>query len=178
MVTLFSTITLRTLRHSPSNFVNTVKVMLASIAVLLLSACIGSKAEPLPAMTVWKSPFCGCCTKWVEHLEGHGFTVNVVDEIAMSPMKSSLDIAAEHQSCHTAKIGDYLIEGHVPATDIKKLLTEKPPIRGLAVSGMPAGSPGMEMGQRFDAFDVIAFSEDQPDRVFSHHDKPNWQIQE
>lgn len=141
---------------------------------ILLSACSSPKAEPLPPMTVWKSPSCGCCTLWVAHLQEQGFTVNVVDEWAMSPLKSSLKIAPEHQSCHTAKIGNYLIEGHVPAADIKRLLVEKPAVVGLSVPGMPVGSPGMEMGTRFDPFDVIAFSHDQPDLVFNHHAAPTW----
>ena len=93
----------------------------------------------------------------------------------MSPLKSSLGIAPEHQSCHTAKVGNYLVEGHVPAADILRLLQEKPAIIGLTVPGMPVGSPGMEMGDRFDPFDVIAIVSSSEQRVFARHDSADWE---
>ena len=145
------------------------------LAGSLLAGCGQSEpavtAQPNePQMTVYKSPTCGCCEKWVDHVRSHGITVTVVDEPQMNPLKGSLGIPAELRSCHTAKIGGYLIEGHVPAPDIQRLLRERPAVDGLAVPGMPIGSPGMEMGDRLDAYTVIAFGGDQRSD-FAHHGK-------
>lgn len=96
-------------------------------------------------VVVHKSPTCGCCTKWVEHLRSNGFTVEVHDEADVASSKRRLGVPAPMASCHTAEVGGYFVEGHVPAADIQRLLTQRPAIRGLAVPGMPAGSPGMEL---------------------------------
>ena len=160
------------------------RVATLAVAVALLAGCqrpeaAGAPAEAAPQktrITVWKSPSCGCCGKWVEHLVEHDFDVEVVEEAAMAPMKAHLGIPTELQSCHTAKVDGYLIEGHVPAADIRRLLAEKPAVRGLAVPGMPVGSPGMEMGERFDAFDVLAFGDGQPVRRFARHERASWSV--
>ena len=151
-------------------------ILLIGIATaMLLQACTqGSAPEPPPTVTVWKSPSCGCCGKWVDHLKAEGFVVTVIDERAMAPLKSSLQIPQELQSCHTAKVGDYLVEGHVPAADIRRLLAERPDARGIAVPGMPAGSPGMEVPGRFDAFDVMLFGAEGESRFYAHHAAPSW----
>lgn len=139
----------------------------------LLSACgqaelATDSKSPETHMTVYKSPTCGCCQKWVEHIRSNGITVTVVDEPQMNPLKGSLGIPSDLRSCHTAKIGGYLIEGHVPAADILRLSREQPAVQGLAVAGMPIGSPGMEIGDRVDAYTVVAFGEEQR-YDFAHH---------
>lgn len=113
------------------------------------------------AMTVYKSPTCGCCGKWVEHMEEAGFEVTVDDFADMSMIKEQHGIQPDLQSCHTAIVGDYIIEGHVPADAIERLLAEQPDIAGLVVPGMPIGSPGMEVDGYEDApFTVFAFDVD------------------
>jgi hypothetical protein len=120
------------------------------------------------AVTVYKSRTCGCCNKWVDHMRKHGFKVTTHDTEDMASIKASLGVPATLESCHTAVIGKYVIEGHVPASDIDRLLKRKPKIGGLAVPGMPSGSPGMENGRK-DAFDVIAFTAGRKSSVFAKH---------
>jgi len=117
---------------------------------------------------VYKSPTCGCCTKWVKHLEQNGFIVQALNSRDMSAVKRQMGITRDIQSCHTGEIDGYFIEGHVPASDIKRLLKEKPKAAGLTVPGMPMGSPGME-GHRKDAYSVLLISEDGEQQVFSKH---------
>lgn len=127
-------------------------------------------AQPAPArVTVFKDPNCGCCKLWVDHLRKHAFTVTTKDTSDVAPIKNSARVPNGHRSCHTAFVNGYVIEGHVPAEDIKRLLAEKPKIAGLAVGGMPIGSPGMEVGQRKDPYDVVAFNRDGSTRVFAKH---------
>lgn len=99
----------------------------------------------LPMMIVNKSPSCGCCGSWVEHVKKAGFKVEINDTEEMNPIKERVGVPYGKGSCHTAEVGGYFIEGHVPAEDIKRLLTERPDAKGLTVPGMPAGSPGMEL---------------------------------
>lgn len=117
-------------------------------------------------IVVYKSPTCGCCKAWVSHLEENGFTVETHDQVNMNPIKAEMGVPYQYRSCHTAKVGDYVIEGHVPADLIGKLLQEKPPIKGLAVPGMPMGSPGME-GPRKDDYDVMAFQANGKATIYS-----------
>ena len=121
----------------------------------------GARAAPKPAIKVSKDPNCGCCTGWVEHLRSNGFTATVVDASDMQAVKQRLGVPAELASCHTAEIAGYVIEGHVPAYAINRLLAEKPQARGLAVPGMPVGSPGMEGGTP-EPYEVILFGKDHP----------------
>jgi len=121
-----------------------------------------------PEITVYKSPTCRCCTGWVEHLRKHGFKVTVKDTEDMEAIKADLGVPKNLTSCHTAVVGKYVIEGHVPAADIQRLLAKKPKIAGLAVPGMPAGSPGMEVGYT-DKYDVIAFAAGRKNLVFARH---------
>lgn len=120
-----------------------------------------SRLGPAPrpgVVQVFKSPTCGCCNEWVKHLEANGYTVEVQDRADMAAVKRELGLPGEMASCHTARIDGYVIEGHVPADDIDQLLAERPDVKGLAVPGMPVGSPGMEVeGQPADPYDVIAF---------------------
>lgn len=113
-------------------------------------------SEPLE-IKVYKSPSCGCCNEWVTHLEQHQFKVTSINHRQMSAIKQQLGVPQNLQSCHTAVINGYLVEGHVPAQDIKQMIIEKPDILGISVPHMPVGTPGMEMGDRKDPFKVIAF---------------------
>lgn len=123
-----------------------------------------------PTLTVYKDPSCGCCTKWVAHLRGAGLRPVVHDRTDMDSLKDSLGVPATLRSCHTAVAGRYVIEGHVPAVDIERLISSAPQgIIGIAVPGMPAGSPGMEMGARADHYDVIAFSVNGATKMFARH---------
>ncbi len=116
----------------------------------------GSDNQPLN-ITVYRAASCGCCKGWIEHLQKQGFTVNDVVREDVSPVKDQHGVPDHARSCHTALIDGYVIEGHVPAGDIKRLLQERPAVRGLAVPGMVTGTPGMEMGERRDPFMVISF---------------------
>jgi hypothetical protein len=113
----------------------------------------------LPSMRVSKDPNCGCCAQWIEHVRAAGFGVEVVDTGDLAPIKQRLGIPAELAACHTAEIGGYAIEGHVPAAAIRRLLDERPAAQGLAVPGMPIGSPGMEVaGAPAEIYDVVLFA--------------------
>ena len=126
------------------------------------------------ALIVNRTETCGCCGAWVERMNSAGLRteVNFVDEEALGLIKAQLGISAELSSCHTATIGSYFIEGHVPAADIFKLLTEKPNARGLSVPGMPIGSPGMEMGNNKEPFDTLLVFENGKTKVFNSHAQP------
>lgn len=121
-----------------------------------------------PEITVYKSPTCKCCTGWVEHLRKHGFTVIVKETADMDAIKADLGVPRDLTSCHTAIVGKYVVEGHVPAKDIDLLLKKKPKIAGIAVPGMPAGSPGMEVG-RTEKYDVVTFAPGGKRSIFSRH---------
>lgn len=133
------------------------------------SAPVSHAASVAPRVTVFKDPNCGCCRSWVEHLRKHGFDVVTRDTSDLSGPKRTGRVPAQLHSCHTAFVNGYVVEGHVPATDIQRLLKEKPKVAGIAVAGMPAGSPGMEVGGRVDRYDVIAFNRDGSTRVFARH---------
>ena len=117
---------------------------------------------------VYKSPTCGCCKKWVKHLQDNGFEVKSHDVKNVVPYKIKYGVTRPLASCHTARVGGYTIEGHVPAADIKRLLKEEPKVTGLAVPGMPMGSPGME-GHRKDAYSVFSFDATGNMKVFAKH---------
>lgn len=134
-----------------------------ALAVLVLLAAQTTVAADI---VVYKSPTCGCCGKWVEHMEKAGISVDVENMSNVAPIKRELGIPRRMQSCHTAKVGDYFVEGHVPAGLVKHLLDDKPDIKGLTVPGMPMGSPGME-GPRKDPYDVIAIGKDGGYRVYA-----------
>lgn len=127
-----------------------------------------ASSATLPVVTVYKSPTCGCCSSWVEHMREAGFEVEAHDVNDLAEVKSRLGVFPQHQSCHTAKVGDYVVEGHVPADLVRKLLREQPSVAGLAVPGMPRGSPGMEMPDgTTDPYDVIAFTENGESAVYA-----------
>ena len=131
-----------------------------------------SMAKPsLPQVDVYKNPECGCCGAWVDHLKASGFVVKVHETPDTAPVRKRHGIPDALGSCHTAVVGGYAVEGHVPAADIKRLLLEKPAAAGLSVPGMPVGSPGMEVGSRKDAFQVLLVSRAGTTRVYSSYPK-------
>ena len=121
---------------------------------------------PPSVITVYKDPNCGCCSKWIEHMSKSGFVVTARDVTSMDEIKKTMRVPAELQSCHTSVVDKYVIEGHVPADLVKKFLAEKSTALGLAVGGMPMGSPGME-GPRADKYDVMVFDRDGKSRVYA-----------
>jgi hypothetical protein len=142
-------------------------VMRAAIA-LIPASIAGSAIAATPTIEVWKSPSCGCCAEWVKHLQANGFTVKVNDA-GNASARARLGVPAKLGSCHTAQVAGYAIEGHVPAADIKRLLAEKPNAVGLAVPGMPIGSPGMEQGNQRDPYDVLLIERSGSTRVYQSH---------
>lgn len=130
-----------------------------------LLACTQAAAA---TVEVVKSPYCGCCEEWVEHMREAGFTVKVAHVEDVTPTAKRLGVPDELRSCHTAKAGKYVIEGHVPAADVKRLLKEKPEALGLAVAGMPAGSPGMDQGSAKEPYKTILITSGGT-RVFAAH---------
>jgi hypothetical protein len=144
------------------------KHLLPFAAALLLAAAAGHAAAETGQ--IWKSPTCGCCTKWVEHMAAHGFALEGKDVSPreLNQRKAELGLKPEQSSCHTALIDGYTIEGHVPAEDVKRLLAERPDAIGLAVPGMPVGSPGMETGPA-EAYEVLLIKRDGTSEVFARH---------
>lgn len=132
-------------------------------ATLLSLAAAGIHAQPgRPLVEVWKDPSCGCCQDWIKHMEAHGFATRVHDS-GNTEARTRLGLPVKYGSCHTAKVGGYVLEGHVPASDVQRLLKERPRALGLAVPGMPIGSPGMdgpEYKGRKDAYQVLLISRD------------------
>lgn len=120
-------------------------------------------------VVVYKSPTCGCCSLWVDHLRANGFRVETHDVANLDAVRRQAGVPARLGSCHTARVGGYVIEGHVPAAEIRRLLQSRPRVDGLAVPGMPIGSPGMEMGGRIDAYDVLAFNRAGETTVFARY---------
>jgi hypothetical protein len=145
------------------------------LAVLLASAASVVSAQQAPTaktpavlapVTVYKSATCGCCAKWNDHLRANGFVVNSTDLPDVTPTKEKYRVPTQLRSCHTALVSGYVIEGHVPADVIRKLLRERPKVVGIAVPGMPMGSPGME-GSRIDSYQVLTFDESGATTVFA-----------
>jgi hypothetical protein len=141
--------------------------LVGSVAVLVGNRLVEAAVSLAPiAITVYKTPTCGCCKAWVKHLESNGFAVTAHDMASVDEVKRTQNVPDSLQTCHTAIVGRYTIEGHVPADIIKKMLQEKPAILGLAVAGMPMGSPGME-GGRNESYEVIAFERNGKTRVYA-----------
>ena len=139
----------------------------ALIAPRLVRAATGTPLE------VWKDPSCGCCHDWIAHMEANGFTVTVHDT-GNSAVRARLGLPQKLGSCHTALVGGYLLEGHVPAGDVRALLQQKPKALGLAVPGMPVGSPGMDgtvYGNRRDPYDVLLVARDGGTRIFKSYNQ-------
>jgi hypothetical protein len=150
------------------------RTLLTQIAGLAAVATIGSSrlgAQTPTRIIVYKSPTCGCCGKWVEHMTANGFAAQVNNVDDMNPIKNTHKIAAELQSCHTTLVGGYVIEGHVPASDVKRLLAAKPKgIVGLTIPGMPASAPGMDQ-LPFVPYTVLTFDAAGKTAVYARHQK-------
>ena len=141
-------------------------VVLGMAAIVMLT--VAARPAPVTEIVVYKSPSCGCCTKWVEYLRKQGFTVVAHDTSGMSAVKAELGVPDAMASCHTAMVGGYVIEGHVPAADIERLLKEHPKVVGLSVPGMVTGSPGMEGGTP-EHYKVLTFDAKGATTVFSSY---------
>jgi hypothetical protein len=126
-------------------------------------------AQNLPNVIAYRSPTCGCCELWVEHMRAAGFQVDIKNTDDIGAIKAEAGVPVGKGSCHTARVGDYWVEGHVPASDVKRLLAENPDARGLVVPGMVHGSPGMEQGGATQPYDVLLIAKDGSTSVFSHH---------
>jgi hypothetical protein len=144
-------------------------VLIAGVSVAVVSSQSGKSTAGKPSLAVYKSPTCGCCAKWNEHMTAAGYTVNSSDRTDMNAIKDEHRIPSALRSCHTALVAGYVVEGHVPADVVAKLLAEKPAgVVGIAVPGMPAGSPGMESPDGFKApYQVLAFTKDGQSRVYA-----------
>ena len=141
------------------------KLLVLLVGSLALAPIMAQSAE----VTVYKSATCGCCNKWSQHLEQNGFSVSAHNVKDLVSFKTQHGVMPQLSSCHTAIVDDYVIEGHVPAEDVKRLLRERPNAWGLAVAGMPIGSPGMEQGNRKDRYNVILVDKQGNTSVFASH---------
>ncbi len=143
------------------------------LITLFLVACdkteSTTKPDLLNMITVYKSPSCKCCSRWVDHLKKNGFTVKAIDVEDVEPYKIKAGISPKLASCHTGFINGYAIEGHVPASDIRSLLKLKAKVSGLSVPAMPVGTPGMEQGDRKDPYDVVSFDKDGNTKVYKSY---------
>lgn len=145
---------------------------LALIPAIGLTLSIPARALQSRGMPirVHKTPWCGCCDGWVAHLRRSGFQPTVVEHQDLTPIARRLGVPDALRSCHTAEVGGYFVEGHVPAADIRRLLAERPAARGIAVPGMPAGSPGMEQGGRRQAYQTMLVDRSGAARMFARHE--------
>lgn len=147
----------------------------AIFLLLFLSVSVTAADQartPTPMMTVFKTPTCGCCAKWVDHMRQNGFNVHVTDLNDLTTIKNKHNVPGRLQSCHTGVVNGYVVEGHVPAADVKRLIKEKPAVVGLTVPGMPAGSPGMEVpGITPPPYDVLTFDKAGATKVYATHGK-------
>ena len=154
-------------RQTPSPTASTRRsLLLGSLALLSTRGWAAAPAGPL--VEVWKSPTCGCCGDWIRYLEANGFRTKVLDEGNVKK-RAAMGVDLRYGSCHTALVAGYVVEGHVPARDIQRLLKEKPQALGLSVPRMPIGSPGMdgpEYGGRRDAYEVLLLTKDGRASVF------------
>ena len=143
--------------------------LLAGAGSFAVAAC-ASGARPSTRLAVYKTPTCGCCTAWVDHMRGAGFEVQVNELPDLHSIRSTQGVPEALASCHTALIAGYVLEGHVPAGDVRKLLVERPEAVGIAVPGMPLGSPGMEMpDDQREPYETLLILKDGGTRVFARH---------
>ena len=150
---------------------------LKSVRTLVASALLGlttlggisTAVAADDEVVMYKDPNCGCCGKWAEHMREHGFKVNEVATTQMGQVKGEAGVPQALGSCHTARVGGYVVEGHVPAADVRRMLTEKPAIAGISAPGMPMGSPGMEGPYPADRYDVVSFDAQGRTAVYASH---------
>ncbi|MFL5485080.1 MAG: DUF411 domain-containing protein [Gemmatimonadaceae bacterium] len=156
------------MKKSPVKFVALAGLLAVALTtVAVRNPPLAARSEK-PTITVYKSPTCGCCKSWIEHVKKHGYQVDAKDTPDMAEIKRTLGVPDGLTSCHTAIVNGYLIEGHVPAADIDRLLAQKPKVAGLAVPGMPMGSPGME-GPTPQPYQVMSFDKSGKTAVFAKH---------
>lgn len=146
----------------------TLRRLAASVA-FLAALGIGTAAADGEEVVMYKDPNCGCCAKWAEHMRDNGFAVKEISTREMSLVKSEAGVPRELGSCHTATVEGYVVEGHVPASDVKRLLAERPAVVGISAPGMPLGSPGMEGPYEAERYDVVSFDKSGRVEVFSSH---------
>jgi len=145
------------------------RVLVVLSAVISLSGATLAQ-RPATVVQVYKSPTCGCCALWVKHLQDAGFVTKVTEIEDIAAIKTKNNVPARAQSCHTAIVDGYVLEGHVPAADVQRLLKDRPAVVGLAVPGMPVGSPGMEVPNvKAQAFNVVSFDKQGQLQVFASH---------
>jgi hypothetical protein len=139
-----------------------------AISALIVAAAARPATAVAPVVEVWKERGCGCCSAWARHLEREGFAIGAVHELDdVDTARVAAGVPDDLAGCHTARVGGFVVEGHVPAAAVRRLLAERPPVVGIAVPGMPTGSPGMEIaGVPADPYDVIAFAADGSRSVF------------
>lgn len=142
---------------------------MAIAAVIVLTTANAEAASAMPDITVYRDPDCSCCGGWMEHLEAQGFQTNNMPTADVDTLKQQYGIPDDLTSCHTAIVDGYVIEGHVPIEEIKRLLAERPNITGITVPGMPVGTPGMESGDERESFTVFSFDEQGNTEVFNHY---------
>ena len=142
---------------------------LLAVAALAAGIAFGPAAAAGEEVTMYKDPNCGCCGKWAEHMRASGFAVKEVATGAMAGVKREAGVPQALGSCHTAKVGGYIVQGHVPAADVRRMLSERPAIVGLSAPGMPLGSPGMEGPYPAERYEVIAFDGEGGQTVFARH---------
>jgi hypothetical protein len=141
------------------------------LALSAIPAAACSRPTKAAEVNVYKSPYCGCCGSWVDNLRMSGLNVVVHEMEVVTPIAKKAGVPDDARSCHTAIVAGYFVEGHVPAPDIRKLLRERPKVRGIAVPGMPIGSPGMEQGDRKDAYATLIVDRSGAVRVFARHNQ-------
>ena len=147
------------------------RTVLAMLAAIPVAAC--STAPPKGVLIVYKSPHCECCGAWIEHVKASGIPVQVFETELVSDQADKLKVPQNMRACHTSEFDGYFIEGHVPAADIRRLIRERPKARGLAVPGMPIGSPGMEQGDRRDRYGTLLIDNRGRATVFALHNQPS-----
>lgn len=155
--------------HMPRTVLLVVALLTATAAGSVVATAGPGSSQTLPSVTVYKDPGCGCCSLWVAHMERAGFTVTTADTADMPALRARQGVPAHVQGCHTAVVDGFVVEGHVPADDVKRLLSSRPKVKGIAVPGMPIGSPGMEQGNVKHAYSVLTFDDAGRTTVFARH---------
>ncbi|MDO9286702.1 MAG: DUF411 domain-containing protein [Aquabacterium sp.] len=140
-------------------------------AIATLASLSVFAASPVPEVQVFKSPSCGCCGSWVEHMRAAGFSVKVTEVVDATAARKRLGLPDRYGSCHTATVAGYVLEGHVPAAEVKRLLAAKPKAIGLAVPGMPPSAPGMDVPGRKDPYEVLLVDASGQSSVFARYPK-------
>jgi len=148
----------------------TFTMLAAVLGIAIVTSAQQKPSAAAPKVVVYKTSSCGCCKLWVDYMQKNGFEVEAKDvsSDAVRAVSKAAGLKDDDTSCHTAKVGNYVVEGHVPAEDIKRMLKEQPAIAGIAAPGMPQGSPGMEQGSK-EPYDVVSFTKDGKTAVYAKH---------